>query len=363
MNILFLSKLSGNLFAGPNNSVPAQIKAQSAIDTVFWYNLNFVKREEWIEIGCYNLKDYPSGRLKDLPTPFCSPDLVVVEELYCFPFCKILKDIQKKNIPYIIIPRSEMTMQAQKKKCAKKAIGNIVFFNSLIKHSVAIQYLSNQEKADSEQQWKKNSVVIPNGTNMPQKKKSSFSANKINAVYIGRYEKYQKGLDLLIKAIEKERALLQDNNFVLHMYGVDQEGTVDYLTAEITQAGLHDLVKLHGAVFGDEKESVLYSADLFIMTSRFEGMPMGMIEALAYGLPVIATTGTNMTAPIERFNAGWTSDNTVEGISRALAEMVAAKGSFNAICRNSIDLASKYSWPEIAKRSHICYEKLVGLRQ
>ncbi len=363
MNILYLSKLSGNLFAGPNNSVPAQIKAQSNIDTVFWYNLNHIKRDEWVDIGCYNLDDYPTGRLKDLPIPFCAPDLVVVEELYCFPFCKILRDVQKAGIPYIIIPRSEMTKQAQKKKHIKKTIGNIVFFNSLIEHASAIQYLSDQEKLDSEQQWKKNSFIIPNGANIPQQRKSYFSTDKINAVYIGRFEKYQKGLDLLIKAIENERTLLRRNNFVLHMYGVDQEGTVDFLTAAITQAGLHDLVKLHDAVFGGEKESILCSADIFIMTSRFEGMPMGMIEALAYGLPVIATTGTNMASSIESFNAGWTSDNTVEGISHALVEMIDAKDSFNTICRNSIDLASKYSWPEIAKQSHLCYEKLVGLQQ
>ena len=46
MNILFISKLSGNLWAGPNNSIPAQVKAQSRIDNVFWYNLNNTKRPE-----------------------------------------------------------------------------------------------------------------------------------------------------------------------------------------------------------------------------------------------------------------------------------------------------------------------------
>ena len=70
MNVLYISNLTGNLFAGPNNSVPAQIKAQSKRDNVFWYNINDIKREEWKEINCYNLKDYPSGRLKDLPKPF-----------------------------------------------------------------------------------------------------------------------------------------------------------------------------------------------------------------------------------------------------------------------------------------------------
>ena len=50
MNVLYISNLTGNLFAGPNNSVPAQIKAQSKRDNVFWYNINDIKREEWKEI-------------------------------------------------------------------------------------------------------------------------------------------------------------------------------------------------------------------------------------------------------------------------------------------------------------------------
>ena len=126
MNVLYISNLTGNLFAGPNNSVPAQIKAQSKRDNVFWYNINDIKREEWKEINCYNLKDYPSGRLKDLPKPFNKPDIAVIEEFYCFPFCKIIKDINENNIPYIIIPRSELTKKAQKRKRVKKFIGHIL---------------------------------------------------------------------------------------------------------------------------------------------------------------------------------------------------------------------------------------------
>ena len=132
MNVLYISNLTGNLFAGPNNSVPAQIKAQSKRDNVFWYNINDIKREEWKEINCYNLKDYPSGRLKDLPKPFNKPDIAVIEEFYCFPFCKIIKDINENKIPYIIIPRSELTKKAQKRKRVKKFIGNICYFKKFI---------------------------------------------------------------------------------------------------------------------------------------------------------------------------------------------------------------------------------------
>ena len=164
MNILYVSKLTGNLFAGPNYSVPAQIGAQFQYDNVFWYNINNVKRQEWTEKGldCKNLSDYPSGRLADLPSPFNRPDLAVVEELYCYPFCKIITDLQKAKIPYIIVPRSTMTVQAQHKNRLKKLVGNLLWFNKMIKKAAAIQYLTNEEQLESAK-WKVKSFVIPNG--------------------------------------------------------------------------------------------------------------------------------------------------------------------------------------------------------
>ena len=194
MNILFVSNLSGNLFAGPNNSVPAQVRAQAECDNVFWYNLNEVKRPEWTM--CNNLADYPSGRLSDLPAPFNKPDIAIVEELYCFPFSKLITDLQKDGIPYVIIPRSAMTAQGQKKRRLKKIIGNILFFNKMIKKAAAIQYLTKEEQKESVDQWKKESFIIPNGVPKQDTVISNFDREGIKAVYIGRFESYQKGLDL-----------------------------------------------------------------------------------------------------------------------------------------------------------------------
>ena len=358
MNILFISKLSGNLFAGPNNSVPAQIAAQKKYDNVFWYNLREAKRDEWIDIGCKNTNDYPSGRLADLPSPFDKPDLAVIEEVYCHPFSKIIKDLQNSNIPYIVIPRSQLTEKAQKKSESKKKIGNIMYFKSFIKKAAAVQYLSQQEREESEQQWKCRSVVIPNGAKLVQGIKKTHTGDGIKAVYIGRYEKYQKGLDLLIEALDKTQDLLRKNHFHLVMHGVDQMGTVEAMKTAIKEKNLTDIVEIREAVFGEEKTEALKAADIFVLTSRFEGMPMGLIEALAYGLPAIATYGTNMGKEIKAYNAGWVSETTVEGIADSLRSMIADYENADKFSKNAITLAEQYSWDRIAEFSHREYENV-----
>lgn len=359
---MYISNLAGNLFAGPNNSVPAQVLAQSAYDNVMWYNLNHVKRPEWTQNGldCKNFSDYPSGRLADLPAPFTNPDLVVLEELYCFPFCKIIKDLQKKKIPYIVVPRSQMTEQAQKKKALKKRIGNLLWFNKMVKKAAAIQYLTKEEQLESAK-WKVKNFIVPNGTYPQPDKKSDFSQNGIKGTYIGRFETYQKGLDLLLSAISAERMQLREAGFHLNLYGPNQEGSKESLRRQAKELGIEDLLTFHGPVFKEEKKAVLLSTDVFIMTSRFEGLPMGMIEALAYGLPCVATVGTNLAEEVAHFDAGWTATNDVDSIRGALRTMMQDRDKLSQKGENAVRMADTYSWDAIAQQSHAEYKKLLKL--
>ena len=362
MNILYISNLTGNLFAGPNHSVPAQIKAQSRKDSVLWYNLNNVKREEWIQddLDCKNLSDFPSQRIKDLPQPFCHPDLVVLEEVYCYPFSKTIKELQRREIPYIIVPRSQLTKQAQQKRAWKKKIGNFLYFKKMVRRASAIQYLSEQEWKDSGAKWNKNSLIIPNGTDSKRLPEKTFVNDGIHAVYVGRYEIYQKGLDILFEAIGQIKNELIEKNFHLSMYGVDQEGSVKTMRALITQYDIADIVQIHDAVYGQEKADVLTQADAFIMTSRFEGLPMGMIEALAYGLPVLATQGTNLADVVEAADAGWTSDNTVDGVVRMLNAAIMDKDQYKKKSNNALALSKQYSWEGIAEKTHTEYSAILN---
>lgn len=359
MNILYLSKLTGNLFAGPNYSVPEQINAQRKIDNVFWYNLNNVKRKEWISMHCKNLTDYPSGKLKDLPQPFNNPDIVIIEEFYCHVFDTTVKDVQRKKIPYIIIPRSQMTIQAQKKNHLKKVIGNLIYFKNLAKNAIAIQYLSKQEQLDSGSKWNNKSIIIPNGTKEKNKIKNKFSSNKIKAIYIGRYEKYQKGLDLLFAAIGIKQRLLRENNFVLEMYGVNQGRTLYELEEMMRKLKISDLISINNTLFGEKKEEKLLEADLFIMSSRFEGMPMGLIEALSVGLPVLVSKGTNMAGEIKENNAGWVAENDEYSLAEAFGKMIVEKNMFEEKSKNAIKLSEKYLWDNIALGTHKIYKDLL----
>lgn len=362
MNILFLSNRSRRPWSGPYYSIPAQIRAQSKIDQVLWVNENNESCEEWEQSGLpfVNLNNLSADSLKVLPRPFNHPDIVIVEEVYTSGISHIIREVQKAKIPYIIIPRSHLTSQGQKRKPLKKWLANLIYYKRLVYNAAAIQYLTVQEKQDSGEKWNKNCFVLPNGINMPSSFEKSFSQNSIKGVYVGRIEKYQKGLDLLFEAcylIRKELALAK---FTLQFYGYDQSNSRAILSSMVQRYGLGEIISFTNPVFGEEKAKVLQQADVFIMTSRFEGHPMGLIEALAYGLPCVVTTGTNMRPEIEEYNAGWTADNTVGSIVCALKKMLQEREHFAQKSNQARKLAERYNWDKIAQQSHEIYKEILG---
>lgn len=361
MNILFVSRLNDSQWLGPSQSVPAQVKAQSAIDNVLWFNLNHYRLDQWIDPSYQflNTEDNPTKELGKLPYPFNEPDIVVFEGCYEYPFEPLVKDIWKMKIPYVVVPRSQLTEGAQKAKQFKKIVGNVIFFNKFIKKAKAIHYLTKKELEDSKR-FKKQGYIIPNGVNFVPTVRTLTERTGIRGTYIGRIRLYQKGLDLLIDAVDKERDTLTANNFTLDLYGPDLNGAVAELENRIKQKHLTEIIHIHDSVFGEEKKKILEETDVFIMTSRFEGHPMGLIEALSFGIPSLVTEGTNMSVEIEEANAGWNAGNSVEEIAKTLGEMCADKDLFHDMGDNAIKLAQRYDWKTIAQKTH---EQFLVLRK
>ena len=99
----------------------------------------------------------------------------------------------------------------------------------------------------------------------------------------------RKGFDILIAAL----ATLKDLPWRLTIAGdrTRDPGAATRLDADILANGLGDGIVVLGAV-PDERLAGLYrEADLFVLASRFEGYGMALAEAIAYGVPVVSTTG------------------------------------------------------------------------
>ena len=95
---------------------------------------------------------------------------------------------------------------------------------------------------------------------------------------------YQKGLDVLLDAIASIRR--DQPNIVLLLAGRDGNRTAA-LRYQATRLGLDANVRFLGA--RDDIPDLMVAADVFVLPSRWEGLPGAVIEAMALETPVVAT--------------------------------------------------------------------------
>ncbi len=109
----------------------------------------------------------------------------------------------------------------------------------------------------------------------------------LHVLYLGHIGKQKGSFDLVCAA---KTILKRDHGVVFDIVGQEQVvGDIKQLTTEISDAGLDEFIHIQPGVTGAEKIDTFRSADIFVYPSYHEGMPMAVIEAMACGLPIIAT--------------------------------------------------------------------------
>ena len=274
------------------------------------------------------------------------PDLVVFHEIYRIEFIQIKNELVKSGIPYIIIPHGSLTENAQKKSRLKKLVGNFLLFNSYINNSVAIQYLSKTEMESSI--GKEKGFIGTNGISLPDEQKQSFSKDCTKLLYIGRTELFHKGIDLMINAVSLIKEFMVENCVSLTIFGPDCDESHRAIKELIKKYEVSEIITLNDGVTGEEKEKELLKADIFIQTSRSEGMPMGILEAMSYGLPCIVTTGTTLGEKVEEYAAGWVAKIDTQSIADCIKKAIKEKDELNNKSKNAIKLMTEeFSWENI----------------
>jgi glycosyltransferase involved in cell wall biosynthesis len=262
--------------------------------------------------------------------------------------------IAKLGKPYILTPNggwSDVVLNG-KRKWAKR-LWILAIESRMWRMASSIQAVSVSEAKElSKHRGMAPIHYIPNGTEIPYEISQPEERNCF--LFIGRLDINQKGLDLLFEALRiiKDRQITIPKVIVA---GPDYRDGRAFLEKFRVFHGLSDIVEIRGVVHGKEKESLFRSAKLFIHTSRWEGLPLVLLEAIAHGIPCLLTPGTNVAA--EWKSAGCAFETTLD--SSAIAEYLIflSKQSLDKESRIARELAkSDYSWTSIVGKLSNLYD-------
>jgi glycosyltransferase involved in cell wall biosynthesis len=107
------------------------------------------------------------------------------------------------------------------------------------------------------------------------------------ALFLGRVGPSKGVFDLL-----DAMASLKSKGCALQLFiagDEERKGNLEEAQSRLSELHLEDVCHLIGLVIGEKKQHTLSEADMFVLPSYYEGLPMSILEALATGLPVIST--------------------------------------------------------------------------
>ncbi|MDA8691951.1 glycosyltransferase [Candidatus Pseudothioglobus singularis] len=199
-------------------------------------------------------------------------------------------------------------------------------------------------------------AIIPNGIDLPKIHLTTLKSEQKVLLFLGRLHP-TKCVNRLLLAWKNLQDIYKDWDLL-----IVGKGNKSYEKELMRMTEDLDLkrVKFTGALFGDDKSRIFFSADLFILPSHSENFGIAVAEALAHCCPAIVSKGAPW-ASLEKNECGWSSDNDVNSLTNSLnLGMSHTKAKLNEMGQNGRNwMEDKYNWDQVGFKMNASYRWLI----
>jgi glycosyltransferase involved in cell wall biosynthesis len=166
---------------------------------------------------------------------------------------------------------------------------------------------------------------------------------------------HDKGTYDMLKAISDNAAKLR-GKFKLNIGG---NGETEKVLTFIEQNGISDIVEFYGWVSGDEKVKLLNESDVYILPSYYEGLPISILEAMSYRMPIISTPVGGIPEIVDESNGVLVEPGNTKQISEAINTFLNNKDRLQTMGENSYKKAQPYLPDNVCKQLNELYKSLI----
>lgn len=215
------------------------------------------------------------------------------------------------------------------------------------------------------EEWKNNlqvvntktpKIVIENYSTIHKECLKRKNHQKKNILFLGFITELKGCFDIpeiAKKVIEKN----ENVEFILA-----GSGEIEKLQEIIAEKGISQYFSFPGWVKKDEKEKLLKNADIFFLLSYTEAMPMSILEAMGYGLPIVTTNVGGIPQLVEEGKNGYmTEPGNIDCFVNVILELIENDELIYSMGKESIEKA--YENYSLEKHLHkLCklYENVLG---
>ena len=176
-------------------------------------------------------------------------------------------------------------------------------------------------------------VVIYNPCNVAILNKQYSKTKQI--LYAGTLNS-RKGYSDMIRAFAKIEKTFHDWKIVFA-----GNGEIEAAKALATSLGIEDKTIFSGWVGGEQKDKIFKESSVFCLPSYAEGFPMAVLDAFAYGLPVITTpVGGIPDIAVDGQNMLLFNPGDIDGLSEQMSQLISDSNLRDKLSKASLQLAN-----------------------
>lgn len=301
----------------------------------------------------------------------------------------------KNDIPSVVSPHGMLDPWALANSRWKKKMAAILFENRHLQGAACLHALCQAESDSMRAYGLKNPIaIIPNGVDLPDVTYSRLLTTDNQPkvlLFLGRIHP-KKGLINALRAwggVKGQRPKVQsEDEWQFVVAGWDQGGheaelkrlcvELDITYAETSAGSLTGdrqftsdggaSVIFPGPAFGETKAALLRRASAFILPSFSEGLPMSVLEAWSYGLPVLMTDHCNLPEGFDSAAAlriGTSVESIAEGLRELFSLPTTGHGPdttslFSLGSNGRVLVERQFTWDQVAEQMTKVYEGVLG---
>lgn len=295
---------------------------------------------------------------------------------------RMLTDMDAKIVHLHAAADGSFWRKVQLLKLAKKMGRKVILhihasrFKDFYKESNRKEWiLRNLKKADVlivlSQSWKEwfagigipeeKIVVLHNITEYPQIKEEEepvSNGRPVRFLFMGEIGE-RKGVFDILRGMANNKTDLR-GKVELRIGGNKHE---EELKAMIADNNLGDVVKFEGWVGGDKKIDLLNWADVFILPSHNEGLPISILEAMSYNMPIISTPVGGIPEVVSNKNGILVTPGNNKEIMEAMLFFADNRSAIEAKGKESGEIVKEYLPDYVMEHLKEIYEHLLEMPQ